>query len=496
MTQEKQNNQYIGVIDIGSNSVRLVVYDGLKRVPMPVFNEKILCALATNMEKTGKLYRLGVKKAYAAISRYVHLCRILDTKELYLFATSAVRDAKDGNKFVEDLQKDLNVKIDILTGQKEAFYAGMGVLSSVTNPQGVVADLGGGSLELIEMGGNKVLGQAVSYPLGPLRLSSLEFSSTRALSTYLSKNFESFVPSLAKPCQNLYLVGGAFRNLAKIHMDRKNYPLKVIHHYNIKATEFLNTVDMIAKMPLATLQKLKAVSKKRLNVLPMAALIASRLIRSLHPENIVFSVHGVREGYLFDKLEESVKKLDPVIAGSSDIMYRVQREPDYGYQLYDFMSGLFKDETDYQGKLRLAACILSEISCFENTEYRADLAYRRIVDSSLVAINHEDRAFIATALYCRYKSELDAEIKATLRAFISKQQIDSAQIVGAAMRLGRSISASSTGVLDKVKLTIDNKMLVLQINKEFSDLFGSLITKRFEQLASKLKLSHKVILDV
>jgi exopolyphosphatase/guanosine-5'-triphosphate,3'-diphosphate pyrophosphatase len=469
----------VAVIDIGSNSVRLVIYDGLKRAPMPLFNEKVLCGLAKDIDKTGVLNKAGVVQADIAIRRFTKLANLMGVHKLNIFATAAVRDAEDGEKFVSELQKKYDVKIDIFSGKEESEYAGMGIISSVSKPKGVVGDLGGGSLELINVDNNQVHG-GMSFPIGPLRMPDSIKSKDKIrefIDSYISK-----FPLKDLEGHNFYAVGGAFRTLAKVHMSRKNYPLKVIHNYKVPVEDFMTTIQVVSRMTEESLMKIQGVSAKRSDFLPYASLVLERIIQMGKPDNIVFAASGVREGVLFAQLSAAKKDEDPLILGAIEMMGRILRHPEYGYELAEWMAPLFVNETQKAQRLRLAACIMSEISCYENTEYRAELAYRKVLDSSLTGLSHKDRVFIAKALYCRYSTYPDEHILATMQSLLSAKKIQLANVIGLAMRLGRSLSCSNAGVLKDIKIKLSEEKLTLNMNHNH-DLDGEAIQKRLRQLA-------------
>lgn len=473
----------VAVIDIGSNSVRLVIYDGLKRVPMPLFNEKVLCGLARNMNQTGRLDPEAVDRADKAIGRFISLSHIMQVQTVFLFATAAVRDTRDGTEFVARMEEKYRVKIEVFSGEEEAKYAAMGVVSSISDSKGVVADLGGGSLELVSVTGEKI-GKGITLPLGPVRLLA-EGSINKADYKKIIDGYLEEFPLVKKLSgKSFYTVGGAFRSLAKVHMDRKAYPLKVIHNYQIPATDFESTLQIVSRMSEAALIKMPYVSSKRLSFLPFAALLASRIIKRGNPKDVVFSAYGVREGLLYSKLLEEERVKDPLIAGCSDIASRTLRSPDYGYELYDWVAPLFKKGEKGDERLRLAACILSDISCYENSEYRAELAYRRVMDSSLTGISHKERVFIAKALYCRYSTRPDEDILAAMQPLLNEKRFAAAQTLGSAMRLARSLSCSHKDVLKKTALSLSKGKLTLSFEEENALLAGEAIEKRLVQLAT------------
>ena len=473
----------VAVVDIGSNSVRLVIYDALKRVPMPVFNEKILCGLGADIQKTGKLSVEGSVRAQNAIKRFKKLADVAGVKpeNIFMIATAAMRDAADGVDFVNTISREYGCSVEIISGEDEAKYAGLGIVSSTSKVKGIVGDLGGGSLELIQAEGLNVSDRC-SLAIGPLRIYKPGINPEK-YSQVVEKHFAEFPLEQHLEGNNFYAVGGAFRNLAKLHMQRANYPLKVIHNYKVSAKDLAVTAKIASKMTKSSLSKIKGVSSKRLDFLPYAAFLIDKIIAIGKPKNIIFAATGIREGILFDKITKKQQSENPLISGAIDIMTRISRDPTYGYELCQWMDPLFTDDSDHERNLRLAACIMSEISCYENTEYRADLAYRKVLDSSLTGLSHKDRVFIAKALYCRYSTYPDDNILSHMQPILSEKRTQKAHMIGSAMRLGRSLSGSYSGVIGNSLLKISRNTLKLNMSDEFADLKGEIIEKRVNQLA-------------
>ncbi len=479
-------NQKVAVVDIGSNSVRLVVYNGIRRSPTPIFNEKVLCGLASAMAETGRLDKSGAKLAYECIGRFVKLAEVMKVKKLYLFATSAVRDAQDGDDFVKKIEKDYKVKIEILPGEEEAKYAGLGIVSALDHASGVVADLGGGSLELIGIKSGKLFTEGVSYPLGPLRISG-DKRKMRLYMRLVKSAFADYDFSVHAD-ENLYLVGGGFRSLAKIHMGITNYPLKVLHDYKIPTSSFVSTLKLLEKMSEKDLLHFSELPSKRAKFLPFVAMLLDQLVEYLKPKELVFSTFGVREGFLYEKLTEAEKQKDGLIEGAIDLVASSGYDPEYGEELFSWIEPLFNYNDKTKSRLLKASCILSDLACYENTEYRGEIAFKRVIDSSLIALNHEERAFIALSLYYRYNSALEGtEITEPIMFLLSKAEIAEAKKIGSAMRLARSLSGSTKGILKNIPISLSKGKIILHFENGYGDLYGEKITKRLAQLGKVLE---------
>lgn len=472
------------VIDIGSNSLRMVIYDGLRRVPWPIFNEKVLCGLAANLSESGKLNPEGRELAKNSLARFINLAKLMGIKNLHLFATAAMRDATDGKAFVQEIREEHDISITVISGQEEARLAGYGVTSSLTHVNGVAGDLGGGSLELISLRKGSVSDCGISLPLGALRLNR-----SQNVSALIDEGLHHFPLRKELVGKTFYAVGGAFRNLAKIHMARKDYPLKVLHHYSIPAEEMMETLYIISRMSEKALIKLEGISPRRAQILPIAATIAEHIITTGKPRDVTFSVNGVREGFLYQRLPEEIQQEDPLFSGCSDMIQRVGVTPLYGQELAHWMHGLFPKEPAQQNRLRRAACILSEISRYENTEYRAELAYRRILDSSLIGISHADRVFMAKSVYHRYRVQPNQEIIEAIQSLLDNTAIHNARTIGYAMRLAHSLAGGMQGILPHTSLHIKQDRLILTLKKPAASLDGENVERRLLNLAELLKLT-------
>ncbi len=491
----------IAVIDLGSNSVRMVVYDGLKRTPLPLFNEKVLCGLARGMSETGKLNPIGIESAKRAVRRFCFISRSMNVKKIYTLATSAVRDASDGELFREELEKYNDISVKVISGEEEARLSTLGILSSIYDPEGVVGDLGGGSLEVSFITRNPHrkfdIGGFKSFPIGPLRLKNKESSNSKQVLRTIDSYLEDLPLFKEFRGSGFYAVGGGFRALAKIHITKNNYPLRVLHNYKVKTDELKTTIDSILKMSPAQLKSIHVVSENRIETLTNTALIASRIISHLKPSHFVFSVHGIREGFLHDLLSDSEKMEDPLIACATDMIEHISTDargvwPKFGYELFEWMSPLFNKEPIQVTRLRLAACILSRIAWYEHTEYRAEMAFRTILDSEIAGISHSERVFLATAAYHRYKSTADKNVTAKIHSLLTKEQIKAARIIGLTVRLGMNITGGAPDVIKHSTISRDKSKLIISCSGDYSELIGETVDKRFKKLADALSLEPAV----
>jgi exopolyphosphatase/guanosine-5'-triphosphate,3'-diphosphate pyrophosphatase len=449
----------VAIIDMGSNSIRLVVYDSELRTPVPIFNEKALCALGQGLDTRGKLNPDGVTMARAALARYVGLAKRMGCLRIDLLATAAMREAEDGPAFVREIEKKLDTKVTVLTGEEEAKLAALGVMCGHPDMTGLVADLGGGSLDLVEVdhGG---YGDFASLPLGVLRMAEKAGEDRERALSFIDRKL-AFVDWLGRAGgRPLYAVGGAWRSLARLCIAQTGYPLQVLDNFTMGRGEASQLLDLISRQSKRSLEKFGAVSRKRLASLPHAALLLARLIEIARPERVVFSVYGLREGQFFKNLPERVRKEDPLVSACRDLARRLGRFAEHSQEILDWIAPLF-DEGATGHRLFQAATHLSDVFWSEHPDYRAEQAFYRVFRLPFMGLDHRDRAFLALALFSRYQGDPEAAQALLVRPMLDEPRRKRAEALGLALRLAQVLSGGVPGVLSDMKLAIEKGELTL-----------------------------------
>ena len=470
-------DQRIGIIDIGSNSIRLVVYDQNKRSPIPIYNEKVLCALGKGLAISGVLNPEGVVMGKEALRRFIAMGRNMEIAELHVIATAAIRDAKDGKDFTNWLEKTYDVKADIISGEEEAMLGAFAVCSSIYKPRGITADLGGGSLELVRVDDGAIDGHN-SLLLGSLRMMDESKGDRDKLRKLIDKRFAEINWLDDEKTPSIYAIGGSFRALARMHMVANNYPLQILHEYTVGAKEFLVFLREIIGMSIEKLEKYPASTAKRAAALPGAAMVLEILLTTSKAENIVFSASGIREGYVYKKLPVRERDEDGLLFSCREFASRNGRSVAYGQELFDWMQPLLLKETARVKRLRLAVCLLSDIAIHIHPEYRAQWAFQRIIYSAFTSITHAQRVTLALALYHRYQFKVKEEYPQL--KLISNADKAWAKLVGTSANLAYHLSGSITGNLQKTNLVVKDKNVALQFVGNMADLMGDSIQKRID----------------
>ncbi|WP_448204191.1 Ppx/GppA phosphatase family protein [Azospirillum sp. sgz302134] len=485
-----EKGERVAVIDIGSNSIRLVVYDGLKRSPLPLFNEKVLCGLGRGVEKSGRLNPEGVAQALEALERFAMLAAGMRIGRLDIIATAAVRDADDGAAFVEAVKNRTGLEVRVISGEEEARLSAMGVLSGTPAADGLVGDLGGGSLELVQLN-RGVIGEHVTMPLGPLRLMELNTGKQNGLNRAIDQHLEKLDWLPQAKGRPFYPVGGGWRALAKLHMEQVKHPLHIIHHYAVPCGEARDFAALVAKQSRSSLEKMSG-SRRRADTLPYAALVFERLLRMAQPSMVVFSAFGLREGHLFSLLSPEAQRQDPLIAAADDWAQRFSRIGDPAL-LVSWTSGLFAGEDDAALRLRQAACLLSDVGWAEHPDYRAEHAFLRILRFPFPAVDHDERAFLALAVYARYAGTLEGASTLGARALVSDAQALKALVLGLALRLAHTLTGGATALLQRTTLKVVGERLVLTLPDDFSVPAGEAVQRRLDALAKALNRKGEII---
>jgi exopolyphosphatase/guanosine-5'-triphosphate,3'-diphosphate pyrophosphatase len=484
----------VGIVDIGSNSVRLVVYRGGARIPVPLFNEKAVCALGQGLGATGRLNAEGRALALAAVGRFVALSTAMGVQRLHVLATAAVRDAADGPGFVAELERANGIAVTVLDGADEARRAALGVQCAVPAAEGVVADLGGGSLDLCRIA-DGAFTDVASFPLGLLRLEEDSGGGDRARAEHILDTALAGQSWLSEAGgQTLYAVGGAWRALARVCMDRMNYPLRVLDNFTLSAADAATLLDEIAGGPPKRYAQVPGLSKKRMAALPLAAVTLDRLVRAVRPRRVVFSVYGVREGQFMAGLPDELKRQDPLLASMTVMARQAGRFRAHGDEVAAWMAPLFPAEPPELARMRLAVCIIGDIFWSEHPDYRAEQAFHRILRLPFMGLDHRDRAGLALSVYHRYGGDPDSALVSQAEALLDDPaRARRTRVIGAALRLAHTLSGGAPGVLCHTRLERVPVGCVTLTLPEGDPLFdGRFIQRRMEKLGRALDLTPLV----
>ncbi len=486
------------VIDIGSNSVRLVLYRLEGRAIWTVFNEKVLAGLGRDLPKTGRLSTEGLKAARAALRRFKAVLDAVRPAAVFAAATAAGREAEDGPAFVREIKRETGFEVQVLSGEEEARLSAMGVIAGIPQADGVAGDLGGFSLELIGIG-KGLTGEGITLPLGPFALGAGGSFDPQAVRKEAAKRLRGVSNAFAS--DTLYAVGGAWRNIAILHMQLTGYPLQMVHQYEISARDAVHAARFIASQSRGSLERIQGISKKRAEALPFAAIALEQLIEALGLRRVVLSAWGLREGLLYGSLPPALRDLDPMVEGCADLGARRQQAEILGVALEAWLRPVFSKlepvfEPEREAALTAAVSRLADFGSRLHPDHRADLVFDQVLRAPIPGMNHPERAFLAVAAFARHTAANVSPHAEVTERLLTDEQLRRARALGAALRLGCDLSGRSPALLARSRLTLEGEDLVLSADKAGADLLlGEQTARRAATLASVLGCEVSIRVD-
>lgn len=480
----------VGVIDIGSNSVRMVVFDGAARSPAYFFNEKVLCGLGRGMASTGRLNPEGRARALAALRRFALLAHAMNLSSLTTVATAAMREAEDGEEFRREVELDTGLAIQIIDGEEEARLSAQGVLLGWPGAHGLVCDIGGSSMELAEIGDNSV-GARVTSPLGPFRLQQIE-GGRKGLKAHVKTVLEGLRQQMPDEYRMLYLVGGSWRALARLDMARRGYPLTVMHEYEMTPKSIRKTMDWLKNQNLRDLRQHAGISPDRLALVPLAVQVLRPLLHIFRPRAVFISSYGLREGMLFEQMPDKLRARDPLIEACRHLEAANARLPGFGRKLFEFLMPLYRNAPQERLRLIKAACLLHDVNWRAHPDYRSESCFDTATRANLGGMDHKGRVYLGLALMNRYKSGGINGRMTPLMKLLSEEEIRHAVMLGRAMRFGAMFSVAGPEAAGELRFFPKKRVLELVLEPAMQSLFSEVAQSRFAALAKTLGVDTKV----
>ncbi len=474
------------IIDIGSNTVRLVVYGGSSRAPITLLNEKVVARLGREIGKTGCLAAAAIELAMRGLGRYALILDDLGICDVEVVATAAVREASNGAEFLDQV-RSLGLSPRLLSGVEEARVSAMGVIGAFPGASGVVADLGGGSLELVKIEGGEC-GEGTTLPLGTLRLPELRGDKVIDLKRITAQMLKSAgwdVP-IGGP---LYLVGGTWRAMAVYAMHAQSHPLSDPHGLEISHDDAVKLAAQIAESDPATLRQTPRISSQRSATLPDAGALLGALLKRLEPDRIVFSSWGLREGLLFDRLESYARGQDPLLAGMAVFAAQHGCPATLATRVAGWTVDALPPGWQGSERLRLAATMLSLASMQTEPNLRTAAAVDWALHKRWIALDAPDRAMLAAAVSANGNT---CDLPRKITQLTTPERLEVAIAWGLAIRLCRRLGALSRRTFQASNLAIEGGSLVLTLEQSHARLIGPLTGKDLRLLADRLGMESRI----
>jgi exopolyphosphatase/guanosine-5'-triphosphate,3'-diphosphate pyrophosphatase len=479
----------VAIVDIGSNSVRLVVYEGESRTAATVQNEKSICGIGRDMVSTGRLHAEGCAEALEALARFRLIADGLGVPTREAVATAAARDASNGAEFIAKAEKAWGSPIRILAGEDEARTAADGVIAGIPEADGLAADLGGGSLDMVGVKAGRT-GRAHTLPFGPLRLMDQSKGDPDKARDIVDKGLKS-LPDLE--AASLYAVGGIWRSFARVDMEEQNYPLHVLQHYVIPRGRALRLCKLLAGLSKDSIRKIKVVSKRRAESLPYGAVVLERLIEAAGIRDVVISAYGLREGLLYSRLSAAERAKDPLVEFARASNARLARVPSHAQEMLDWTRVLFDGESREMTRVREASAFFADIGWRRHPDDRAVGGFSQVLTAPFAGADHRARALIAASVFHRYSGDEDFPREFALAGLLDKEDEKRARLLGLTWRFAFSLSATAAGELANYKLRVTPAKVILEVPRKREAIASEPVQKRLGVLADGMDRRGEIL---
>lgn len=486
-----------GVLDIGSNSVRLVIYDVFGSSFVPIYNEKVHAGLGRDLRQTGRLSIQGAAMTEAALARFALILKAQDVEQVIVGATAAMREAEDAPEFITKIKAQTGLDLTPLSGADEARLSAMGLLGAMPRAQGVAADLGGASLELVRVEKGAVQ-TGETFALGPFRMLGQDLIGDDFQPDILRAQITEILDEKSAPRgslanETLYLIGGAWRNLAYIHQRQTDYPLLTMQGYHLTPKDALELAEWAVGPGREEAINFPGISLRRGETLPYGALLLSQLITRLNPARIVVSTAGLREGLIYDALPGGQRQRDALHDGCRDLATgNLQGGASFAGPLFKFLGDAsqyfpISFPPIYETRLRKAACMLAGTGKGLHPSYRANLVFEDVLYAPLSGLTHKERAYLALILYRSFTGKTKTPNDAAIQLLLDEKEQLAASIYGLAIRMAVVASGRSASLLKHLKLEISASGPHISVHPDYQALVGPRLELRLSKLASALE---------
>ena len=473
----------IGIIDIGSNSIRLVVFDGPKRSPLYLYNEKVFFRLGMRSFGGKPFDSETIETVANIIKRYVSICQNMEISKIIMFGTSALREASNSATLVNLIRKKTDIGVEVISGEKEALYAAQGILLGFPNAEGVICDLGGNSVEFANICKN-VVTECKSALLGPLAMTKLgrKFEN---LDSYMRKQLLSVIDANINKDKPFFLIGGSWRAIAKIHMQRIKYPLKIIQGYKVKSKKLKKTLKFIQDSSFLTRRDETNISSERLALLPHSARLLEIIIDELQIKELTFSSFGVREGLIYQNLNEVEKKKDPLIEAAKFFEKKEARFPKMSKHTFNWISPLYENLPRKTKRVILAATKLHDVAWIAHPDYKTEMCLEIVTRSNISGLSHKERVFLAMILLFRHKAKPEKVFNSKLFKIVPIKKRKIALVIGKGLRLASTFFGEKN-LFDKIDFRLREHEVELYFQSKIDFINGEIVERRIQELNKAL----------
>lgn len=469
----------IGIIDLGSNSARLVIVELFGEGHFMVVDElKESVRLGQDMERDGFLKPQRVAETIKTLKMFKKLCDASKVDRIIAVATAAVRRAKNQRSFLDELQATCGIKVKVLSEEEEATLVYRGVINSMDIPKGIILEIGGGSTKIVYYNRRNMLNYA-TLPFGAVTLTDLFKGDALTPEQQAEKVEEFFTEQLSQidwlsevdPDAQMIGVGGSFRNIFKISKLVRKYPLDTVHNYSLPVENFEYIYDMIKVLDLDKKKKIKGLSSGRADILPAALAVVKSFVHYMHFENFIIGGSGLREGIMFNQaLPITLEKpISDILGYSLNCLVEyyecdkahVEHVVNLSVQLFKQLRVLHKFPRQYLKILKVAATLHDCGTRVKFYNHQKHSCYM-ILNSTLYGITHREIVLAAFVAGCHKKEDINSADWAKYKDIVLEDDFDAVKKLGVMLRIAESLDRSSSGTVKGINCDVLGDSVIMK----------------------------------
>lgn len=462
----------IAIIDLGSNSARLVIFNQSDRGLIENENLKQVLRLSSHLTPDGEISQAGISITIDCMHRFKQLCQAREVTEIIGVATAAVRQAKNGPELIQQIHDKTGISFRTLSGTEEATYGYLAVVNSTSIINAFTVDIGGGSTELTLVN-NRLCKQTISFPFGAVTLTNQFFTGVeptdaelQALHSFLLQQFSS-VPWLKNGRAPLVALGGAARTVGNIDQKKRKYPFQSLHHYTMDQSDIADIYVTVTKTPLEKRKKIKGMSKDRADIIIASLVVFLTLLEVIGTREFTVSTKGLRDGILFERIlqDEDLTVLDDVaLFDTEQLMKRYQVQLAHSEHVSRLALSLFDQfrehhllhGDDNDRKLLQIAALLHDIGRSVNVYETHQHTFYLLTNVLLMGLTHRERLIVALLAAYKNDKKLDKQAE-PYTMLLSPQELEHIKSLAPLLLIARALDRSMTQPVKKVVLhkTVD-----------------------------------------
>ncbi|MEG1710471.1 MAG: Ppx/GppA family phosphatase [Clostridia bacterium] len=472
----------VALIDMGSNTIRLVVYDVHEGGYYTLVDEMREAVRLGETEKDGSLKQTRVLQALNTLKTYKKQCAVDKVDKILAVATAAVRQARNQKAFLSEVYNVTGIKLRVLSETEEATYVYQGVINSMDIPKGLIMEIGGGSTKFVYYNRRNIL-QIAIFPFGALTLTE-RFTNEESTPETIAENIERFfaeqlesLPWLKEldPDTQLIGVGGSFRNLARIVRRVNNYPLDMVHNYHMERNELVRVYEKMRALNFDKKMKIKGISAVRADVLPSALAAMKAFVDYCGFETIVTSSCGLREGFMFNyAVPLTIEKPISDVLGHSLLTYvefsgenKMHCEQVFFLciQLFKQLRVLHKFPRSYIKILRCTSFMIDIGKRFKYYQNQKHASYM-ILNSNIYGITHHDLVMAALITDMYPSGEVNKHDWVNYSCILTDEDVEIAKKLSVIFKLAKSFDKSGSNAITEINCDVlgDSVIMKTEIN--------------------------------